>query len=311
MGLGVMGKNHLRVLEALADVSEVLVFDPVVHAEPGAKKTTSAQSLSEVLDSDLDYLVIATPTSSHVEIASHAARAGIPCLIEKPLAASLSEALSLEREFAKTETFVAIGHAERFNSSIVALKEKLDSGLLGAVYHVSTERVGPNPIRIRDVGVVLDLATHDLDLVQWVLGDSYIDLSATLTSQAESDYEGLFVANGKLSSGVSVSHNVNWLTPLKRREFSVLGERGMLVADALRAELRLYSMGSEETRWSAIEHITGSIVGEEIKFALSFDEPLKLQHQAMAQEIAKHGETNICKLGDAIGVLRVIDDFIY
>lgn len=310
MGLGVMGKNHLRVLEANEQVSEVVVFDPIAQSELIAKKTRSAQEFGEVLDSDLDYLVISTPTSSHVQIATQAARAGVPCLIEKPIAAGLREALTLEREFAETGTFAAIGHAERFNSSIVALKEKLDSGVLGAVYHVATERVGPNPIRIRDVGVVLDLATHDLDLVQWVLGDSYNELSSTLTSQKDSNFEGLFVANGRLQSGVSVSHNVNWLTPLKRREMTVLGERGMLVADALRAELRLYSMGSKETRWSAMEHITGSIVGEELKFALSFDEPLRLQHLAMASEIAGLGGTDICKLGDAIEVLRVIDEFV-
>jgi len=310
-GLGVMGRTHLRVLEAFEWVDQVLVFDPAVYEDIGSRKSTRMISLDNLLDSDPSYLVIASPTTSHLEIAIKAARAAVPCLIEKPIAVNLSEAMQIEEAFRGAGVLATVGHAERFNASITALRDKINDGVLGEIFHVSTERVGPNPIRIRDVGVVLDLATHDLDLVHWVLGEDYVDLHATLTTEPGKKHEGLFVANGRLSSGASVSHSVNWLTPLKRREFAVLGERGMLVADTLRAELKFYSRGTEETLWTAMEHITGSIVGEEIKFALRFDEPLKLQHEAVRDELQGTRETSVCRVADSIRVMKIIDEFVY
>lgn len=311
IGLGVMGTNHLRVLKALGDVLEVVVYDPNIRLPDGDRMVHQVDSTQDVMGSKLDYLVIASPTATHYELAMVAAKMAIPSLIEKPIAPSLDEARAITIAFEKAGVFAAVGHAERFNSALIELKSKVEVGVVGQVYQIGTTRVGPNPQRIRDVGVVLDLATHDLDLVRWITGHDYLDLKSTLFTEPGKDFEALFVANGTLTSGVAATHNVNWLTPTKKREVSIIGNLGMLVADALRGELRFFSVGTADNRWSALEHFKGSIEGEETKFAVPFEEPLKLQHKAMIAAVTQGAVSGLCTVRDALKVIEVIDEFIH
>ncbi len=115
---------------------------------------------------------------------------------------------------------------------------------------------------------------------------------------------------GRLGEKISVSHQVNWLTPTKARETSVLGTEGLLVADSLRAELRLFRNGTAGSEWGVFSNFRGVSEGEEIKFVVPVREPLALEHEAMQQELTSPGTTEICTLEQGIEVMRVIKQIL-
>ncbi len=119
---------------------------------------------------------------------------------------------------------------------------------MGEAILIATERVGPFPDRVRDVGVVKDLATHDLDLVRWLGGSPVETLAAQTAHRMGREHEDLVLVTGRLRSDVPFNCIVDWLTPTKRRQSRILGDRGMLVADTLTADLTLFRNGSVTLR---------------------------------------------------------------
>lgn len=306
IGLGVMGKNHLRVLQDSKAVSSVFVFDKQQVSLPNETKLVYSQSVEEMISADLDYVVVALPTAFHVDAAVKLADAGIPTLIEKPVAANLSESQRIADAFARTDTICRIGHVERFNPALRMLKAKVSEGVVGKPLLISTKRVGPFPHRISDVGVVRDLASHDIDLTMWLTGQGYEDIRSITAKPRGSEFEDVFMALGTLQDGVSVSHSVNWLTPTKTRETSILGTDGLLVADSLRAELRLFKNGTEGSDWGVFSNFRGVSEGEEVRYVVPVREPLALEHEAMQLELGSPGSTDICSLHQGLEVMRVM-----
>lgn len=306
IGLGVMGRNHLRVLQENDSVSSVFVFDQAELQISNQTKVRFVASILEFEQLGLDYAVVALPTRFHLEAASMLANLGIPTLLEKPVAASLFESELIKAAFDSSQTLCAIGHIERFNPALSLLKQKLSEGLVGQPLQISTRRVGPFPHRVGDVGVVRDLASHDIDLVMWLMGQAYRELHTVSSSPRGSAYEDIFLAAGQLDNGVLVSQTVNWLTPSKARETAVLGTEGLLVADSLRAELRFFSNGDQGSEWGQFSNLRGVSEGEELRFVVPVREPLALEHEAMQLEISAPGTTQICSLSEGLEVMRVI-----
>jgi len=216
IGLGMMGKNHLRILASLDDVELVGVADPLATVDL-ASSTRVHETFTEyrdLLDRGLDYCVIAAPTGFHREISVEALSRGVNCLIEKPVAVNYEEALKIQFAAEKVKKLVAIGHIERYNSAIRQLKKRLLEGDLGAIYQISLRRQGPFPSRIADVGVVKDLATHDIDLAMWLSESQFATVNAQTTHRSGRDHEDLVSINGKLQNQVVVNLLVNWLSPL-------------------------------------------------------------------------------------------------
>lgn len=301
-----MGRNHLRVLQSLQQVSNVIVFDRQTIEFEDERKVSRAQSLEALLAQPLDYVVVALPTSFHAEISIELAKRCIPTLLEKPMAANLVDAERINSAFLASNTFCAVGHVERFNSALQMLKEKLKQGIIGEPIQISTNRTGPFPNRINDVGVGRDLASHDIDLVLWLSESRYMDLAGQLANVREESHEDALIASGKLESGILVSHVVNWLTPLKRRETVILGQNGLLVADSLKSELRFYENGTTGSEWGAIRHFRGVTEGQMTKYAVPTREPLRSEHEAMIDAIRGKNDTNICTLPEALEVMRVL-----
>lgn len=310
VGLGSMGKNHLRVLESLPSVSEILVFDPLLASSPSANRTRLFGELSALIESAPSYCVVSTPTSTHALVATELAHAGIPSLIEKPLASNLSEAHTLFEAFSKTNTKAAVGHVERFNPALMRLKHDLKSGTFGPVISIDSVRHGPFTGRISDVGVVLDLLTHDLDLASW-LSDSWIEkLNFELVRQGLSGHEDAFHGLGRLANGTVYSSSVGWLRPNKERTTSVLTEGGLLVADSFRGEYSIHS--TLRLKGDAVEGsaFPTPVVGEIRRPELVREEPLRLEHQAFQNWLETGDEGNLATLHDAIRVLRVTDSVL-
>src|SRR5206468_8700144 len=111
----------------------------------------------------LDAAIVAVPTCHHARVALDLIDAGIPVLVEKPVATTTAEAREMVDRAARRGSMLAIGHIERFNPAVVELRRQIKAGALGRIFQVKARRTGPFAARIRDAGVVIDLAIHDLD----------------------------------------------------------------------------------------------------------------------------------------------------
>jgi predicted dehydrogenase len=305
LGFGKMGRNHARVLSSLDAVETVGFFDPYLKDGEFFGITPHA-SIHSLLD-QVDYVVISAPTNLHAGLAISAAEKNVHCLIEKPLASKVSEAEEILRAFQDSESKSALGMIERFNPALRVLKQKIDLGLLGQIFQISTRREGPFPERITDVGVGLDLGSHDLDLVQWLLGSKVSQLQIRTRRWQGRDFEDYFVTSGETVSGCLVSNTVNWRNPKKVRRVSVYGEFGVLEADALGMTLTLNQMGEALSDWEAIQWLKGPREGDSISFGIPKIEPLVAEHLAFLKLIETGDLGDLSTLSEGLDVLRLLE----
>ncbi|MFI8852150.1 Gfo/Idh/MocA family oxidoreductase [Streptomyces sp. NPDC053499] len=282
IGLGAMGRNHARILAGLDGVEFVGAVDPAGDPHGCVPAVLGVPVLPEVADLlalGVDYAVLACPTALHEEIGLQLAAHGVCALIEKPLAHTPQAARRLVRAFEERGLVAGVGHVERFNPALQQLRARLEAGELGEVFQVVTRRQGPFPHRIADVGVVKDLATHDIDLTSWITGQPYASLSARTVSKSGREHEDMVAVVGSLTDGTMVSHLVNWLSPLKERFTAVTGERGCFVADTLTADLTFHANGAVATEWEALRAFRGVAEGDTVRYAFPKREPLVVEHE--------------------------------
>ena len=130
--------------------------------------------------------------------------------------------------------------------------DRIESGDPGEIYQIVTRRQGPFPARIADVGVVKDLATHDIDLTGWLAQSAYSTVFARTASRSGRTHEDMVTINGQLRNGTITNHLVNWLSPLKERVTIITGEKGTFVADTLTADLTFFENGTIATEWDSV-----------------------------------------------------------
>ena len=242
IGLGTMGRNHVRVWDSEIDGVELV---GVVDPDPGAlRRATQGRAARGYLDVEQmlsaespDLVSIVAPTSLHLETTLAALAAGAHVLVEKPIAATRDEAEQMIAAAAAARRLLSVGHIERFNPVIRELQRRLAAGEVGRVFEIRATRLGPFPSRIRDVGVVVDLAPHDLDIMRYLLDSDPIRLYAETEQRIHTDHEDIFVGLMKFANGAVGVLDINWLTPTKHRTLTVTGERGMFTADYLAQEL--------------------------------------------------------------------------
>ncbi|HEY7175529.1 MAG TPA: Gfo/Idh/MocA family oxidoreductase, partial [Micromonosporaceae bacterium] len=255
------------------------VSDPIGDTANVVRGIPVYETVAELIDQGVDYVVVCCPTGLHEQVGLELAAAGVNALIEKPLAPSVEASRRLVEAFASAGLVAGVGHIERYNPSLQNLRIRLENGELGDVYQVVTRRQGPFPNRIADVGVVMDLATHDIDLTAWVTGQSYTSIAARTVSRSGRPHEDMVAAVGQLTDGSMVNHLVNWLSPLKERSTVVTGDRGCFVADTLTADLTFYANGAINTEWEALRSFRGVSEGDMIRYAIPKREPLLVEHE--------------------------------
>jgi predicted dehydrogenase len=306
IGLGVMGRHHLRVLRGLEGVGFVGAVDPAVATSRAESADEVMESVGQLVDRGIDYAVVAVPTEFHEEVAVALAEAGVHALVEKPLAHNAASAERVARAFDEAGLVGAVGHIERFNPALVAAKARIAQGVLGEVYQVSTRRQGPFPARIADVGVVKDLATHDIDLASWTTGLPYSSLTAQCAFRSGRPHEDLVAVTGRLGDDVVANHLVNWLSPFKERVTVVVGEHGAFAIDTLMADLTFYANGHIETAWDDVANFRGVREGDVTRYALVKREPLLAEHEAFRD--ALNGDASrIMTMHEGVQVARVAD----
>jgi predicted dehydrogenase len=280
VGLGTMGRHHVRVLSELPGIEFVGAADPSPVARSAVRAVRVTADVAELLKLGIDMCVVATPTLTHTEIGLQLAAAGVHSLIEKPLAPDVESGRLLAERFETRRIIGCVGHIERYNPALRALRHRMHQGELGAVFQVATRRQGPFPKRIRDVGVVMDLATHDIDLTRWVTGSPYRTVSAFSAQPSGRAHEDLVAVTGILQDGTVTNHLVNWLSSMKERIITVTGERGCLMADTLASELWFYRNGAITTDGPADHPFRGASEGDTIRYAVAKREALcvELEH---------------------------------
>ena len=279
IGLGMMGRHHARALGSLEGVDLVAVADPVGDTHGVAGDREVLRSIEELIAAGIDYCMVAVPTIYHEEVGLKLASAGVHSIIEKPLAPDVASATRLAEAFEKAGLVGAVGHIERYNPSLQEARRRIEAGELGRVFQVTTRRQNGFPTRIADVGVVKDLATHDIDLTTWVTQQEFVWVQARTAHRAGRDHEDLVSAVGQLADGTVTNHLVNWLSPFKERVTVITGERGAYVCDTLTADLTFYANGTQVEAWEDVANFRGVSEGDVIRYAIEKPEPLKLEHE--------------------------------
>jgi UDP-N-acetylglucosamine 3-dehydrogenase len=296
-GLGTMGRNHLRILLSQPEVEIVAVADPSESARDDVRARLSdvrahADALLMLTEEDLDALVVAAPTTQHASIVRVALEQGVPVLVEKPLAATVAEAVELVALAERTGTLLQVGHVERFNPAVLALAEKLQEGALSRIYSVKTVRGGPRPDRIRDVGVAVDLATHDVDVICHLVGSRPLRVYAEMTHHARTDHEDLLYGLLSFPDGILGQLDVNWLTPEKQRRVVVLGEEGMFQVDYLRQSLT-FTRGAADVAPTYFGGYAPTFAGESVALPVIPAEPLGREVGAFLSAVRSGGPPEV------------------
>ena len=302
LGLGSMGRNHARVLADLEGVHFVGVVDPGGVQAKGEVLT----SLDELLERGIDYCVVAVPTAAHEEVGLRLAESGVHALIEKPLAQDVASARSLADAFEKAGLVGAVGHIERFNPALRQARMRMEQGELGDVLQIVTRRQGPFPARIADVGVVKDLATHDIDLTAWIAQSPFVSVAAQVSHRSGREHEDLVSVVGTLADGTITNHLVNWLSPFKERVTVITGEKGALVADTLQADLTFHANGDVLTEWEDVAHFRGVSEGHVIRYAIAKPEPLRVEHEVFRDAVLGQA-TEIVTMREGLSTIEVAE----
>lgn len=309
IGLGMMGRHHARNLRAIEGVDLVAVADAAGDPHGVAGALEVLPNVEALIEVGVDYAVVALPTEFHAQAGQQLAAAGVHALIEKPLAKTTDEARALASAFSAAGLIGAVGHIERYNAALQSLRRRLEAGELGDIYQIATRRQGPFPNRIADVGVVKDLASHDIDLTAWVTQRRYELVSARTIFKSGREYEDMVAATCQLSGGLTSSHLVNWLTPAKERMTIVTGEKGMFVADTLTADLTFYGNGSVTTQWDDIAQFRGVSEGEVRRLAIQKPEPLRVEHEHFRDAVLGK-PSDIVTLEQGAAVVQVCEAMI-
>ncbi len=232
IGVGVMGSNHARVFAGLPGAELVAVADPDRKQADFVARTLGCKAVGEVgelLDLGVDAVTIAAPTHLHHDIALVCIARGVHVMVEKPIASSVEEGREIIEAAHRAGVTLMVGHVERFNPAVEAIKEAIRNE---DILSIAITRVGPFPPRMSNVGVVIDLAVHDIDLIRWFTDSDIVEVQPQLSS-AVAEREDIALLQFRTASGVLAHINTNWLTPFKARNVTVATRGKYVMGDLL------------------------------------------------------------------------------
>jgi UDP-N-acetylglucosamine 3-dehydrogenase len=245
IGAGAMGKNHIRIYSEMPDVELAGISDidkDLVESLAQQYDTKAYTDYKEMLASGLDAVSIVVPTKMHRQVATDAVESGAHVLVEKPIADTVENANAIIDKAKENDRLVMVGHIERFNPAVIKLKEIINSGLLGKIVSISTTRVGPYNPRIRDVGVILDIGVHDIDVISHLYGRDVNQVYAVAGADIHS-FEDHATIHMRYDHEFSGLVEVNWLTPHKVRKLTAVGVDGVAYLDYIDQTVELHDSG--------------------------------------------------------------------
>ncbi|MGH2916588.1 MAG: Gfo/Idh/MocA family oxidoreductase [Solirubrobacteraceae bacterium] len=312
IGLGMIGRHHARLLQSMARVQFAGAVDPDGDRHRSVHDQALVHgSIDALLScSRVDFAIVAVPTEHHLAVVAQLAGAGVSVLVEKPLAATVTEATEIVERCAGCGVLGAVGHVERFNAPLRDMRRRLLEGQLGRLFSISAIRSGPFPGRVGDVGVVMDLATHDIDVVGWLSGSKITMLAAQTQHLSGREHEDLLLLTGRMASGTALSLAVDRVSPVKIRRTRVLGERGMLEADTLSGDLFFYENAEVDVAWTATQQFRGVSEGNVVRYALARDEPLRVELETFIDRLLGEPTAEIVTLERGVQIVRIAEAVI-
>ncbi len=253
VGVGAMGHNHVRVYTRLKNANLLAVSDLMkgTLAEVSKKyNTVGFVDYDNVLKMpEIDAVSVCVPTTYHYEVVMSAIEQGKHVLVEKPIAFTLKEAKDMVKAARKQGVKLATGHVERFNPAVLEAKKLLREKLIGEVVSVSAKRVGPFPPRIKDVGVTIDLAIHEVDVMAYLLDSPVSKVYAHVGSRLEKcEYEDHAEIMMEFYNNAIGMLEVNWLTPYKKRQLEVTGTDGIISLDYIDQTVEIFGKNARNVR---------------------------------------------------------------
>ena len=307
-----IGRHHARLLQGAERIEFAGAVDPAGDRYRSVHDQTRVfDSVSALLGAGpLDLAVVAVPTDAHLPVARELMAAGVSVLVEKPLAGTVESAREIVRLAEAHGVHGAVGHVERFNVALQELRRRVADGQLGRLYSLSTVRSGPYSGRVRDVGVIKDLATHDIDVVGWLSDSRIVQVSAQTQHLSGQEHEDLVMVMGRLESGPSFNLVVDRLSPTKVRRTRVLGERGMLEADTLTGDLFFFENAEVDIAWSTTQQFRGVSEGNVTRYALRRDEPLWVELETFIDLVAGDSMADVVGLERGVEIVQIAETVI-
>jgi predicted dehydrogenase len=291
IGVGVMGSNHARVLAELPGVKLVGVADPDRKRCDQVARSLGCASFSDAADlirHGVDAVTIAAPTHLHRDIAIGCAGRGIHVMVEKPIASTVEESRAIVAAAKRAGVTLMVGHVERFNPAVQSIKRAIkDQNILS----IAITRVGPFPPRMSNVGVVIDLAVHDIDLIRWFTDSEIVEIQPQ-TSSAVAEREDIALLQFRTASGVLAHINTNWLTPFKARTIHIATRDKYLIGDLLTLQVT-ECFGFQPDGSYSMRHLS-----------VGYAEPLRSELVAFVNAI-RSGETPAVTGEEAVASLEI------
>lgn len=311
VGLGHWGPNYLRLFSAMENAAVVACADsdPARHAKlkrlhPSVRFSTEAREILQA--KDIEAVVLATPTTTHYELARQALAEGKHLLVEKPLTVHSEEAQALADLARKNDRRLMVGHTFLYNPAVQALREIVRKGELGHILYSSAVRTNLGPIR-QDVNALLDLAPHDISILLYLLEQMPETVAATGAGYLNPKNEDTVFLTLRFPRSVLAQVHVSWLEPVKVRRLTVIGDRKMAVFNDIDAmePIRIFDKGvtMAPRAYSNFEEFQAIIrEGDVVIPRIPIAEPLQRQCAAFIQAV-EEGQT---PASDAIFGLRVV-----
>ncbi len=311
IGTGNMGFFHAKNYFELDEIELVAVAD--INKEKGEKtaKEFNCKFYSDYKElaekEKLDIVSIVVPTKKHKEVAIFFIEKGINTLIEKPIAGTIEDAEEIIKASEKNKVKLTIGHIERFNPAVIALKKLIKSGRLGEINSIIVRRVGIYPPQIKDANVIIDLAVHDIDIINYLLErlpDKVSANSGKAVTGNKKDYADIFMKYGKTSAVVQV----NWITPVKIRKMNITGSKGYAEMDYITQEITMFESNCNIETDSFKDFVVKFAPSEE-KIAVEKEQPLKKELVSFIKSIKEGSEPEVTtkRAVDALKIALEVD----
>ena len=283
VGLGYWGPNLARNFAAIADCELTWCCDQSEAlrerwrpAYPGARFTGD---LDDLLDDDaLDAIVLATPVPTHGPLAERVLRAGKHCFVEKPLAYTVEDAERAVQAARDNDRLLMVGHLLVYHPGVAKLKEIADSGELGDIHYIYSQRLNLGQLR-RDENALWSLGAHDVSVILHLAGEDPSLTEARGQAYTNPGVEDVVFAFLRFPSGVAAHLHMSWLDPHKTRAFTVVGAKRMATFDDMELERKVtvYDKGFDQGAETYGEYITRS--GDIRSPSIGNREPLRLECQ--------------------------------
>lgn len=313
IGVGSIGQNHARVYREMDGVELVGVVDQnqATAGKIGARLNVPFYNDYNTLikEQKPDLISCCVPTSLHFKVGTELIEQGLHVLMEKPITSTLEQAQKLVALAKEKNVTLAVGHIERFNPAVMELRRRLREGMIGRVYKIHAQRLGPYPPRIQDAGVIIDLASHDIDLMRHLMNEEILRVYGETLQSINSDREDMFNGLMRFKGGAVAVLDVNWITPTKIRRLQVTGSRGMFDCNLLSQELFFYENDTAPSQWDTLSILRGVTEGNVLGIRLQRHEPLAAELGDFVSAVRDSRPPTVTGQ-DGLETLRLALDFV-